>query len=119
MRLYLDEDMASRELVRRLALQGHEVLPVLHGVTDHGAWASAQEADACVVTLNAKDFLELAEGTEHHRGLIVGYREGDSTRDMRFAEIAEAIRRIDATFAGDLRDRVVALNHFRSSEPAS
>ena len=44
--LYLDEDLASRELTGRLAAAGHLVVKTLREATDATAWAAAQEYGA-------------------------------------------------------------------------
>jgi hypothetical protein len=53
-RLYLDEDIASRELTRRLRAAGHDVLPPLRGEPDVRCWRHAQERRATVVTAMAR-----------------------------------------------------------------
>ena len=52
-RLYLDEDIASKELTSRLAAAGHDVLSPLRGEPDSRCWRHAQEHGATVVTMNA------------------------------------------------------------------
>lgn len=111
--LYLDEDLASRELTTRLAAAGHGVLPTLRGVTDAAAWGAAQENGVVVVTQNATDFLPLAAATSGHRGLIVVYREGDARKDMQIAEIANAIDKVQQRLGGSLTGMVVILNEYR------
>jgi len=111
--LYLDEDLASKELATRLAAAGHGVLTTLRGVTDDAAWAAAQENGAVVVTQNAADFLPLAAATSGHRGLIVVYREGDARKDMQIAEIAAAVDRVQGRLGASLTGKVVILNEHR------
>ena len=113
MRLYLDEDIASKELTSRLIAAGHEVLSPLQGEPDHRCWRHAQEQDAAVVTLNVVDFVRLAEATEGHAGLLLVYRENDPTRDMSAASIAVAVARVADTYRDGLRGAIVVLNQFR------
>ena len=69
MRLYVDEDVASAELISRLAEAGHEILWPLRGQADSRCWRYAQEQSAVVLTMNAVDFVALAEESAHH-GLV-------------------------------------------------
>ncbi len=112
MRLYLDEDIASKELVSRLS-GSPEVLVTRRGETDRRVWEQAQTDEAVVVTMNVKDFLALADRTSGHRGLLVVYRENDPRLDMRGADIAAAIDRMIDVVGGDLTGQTHVLNHFR------
>ena len=113
MRLYLDEDIASKELTSRLAAAGHEVTPPTRGESDSRCWYHAQEQGAAVVTMNAVDFVRLAEATEGHHGLLLVYRENDPTRDMSAASIAAAVARVAEASRDGLGDAIVGLNQFR------
>ena len=113
MRLYLDEDIASKELTSRLAAAGHAVLPPLRGESDARCWRHAQEQGATVLTMNVVDFVRLAEGTEGHSGLLLVYRENDPTRDMSAAAIAAAVGRVAETYLGGPRGVIAVLNQFR------
>jgi predicted nuclease of predicted toxin-antitoxin system len=113
-RLYLDEDLASRELRTRLAAAGHDVVPPLLGESDAEVWAHAQRERAAVVTRNGPDFETLARRLPAHHGLLIVYLENDRRRDMTFAEIAAAIDRLAVDAGHGLDGRVVALNAFRS-----
>lgn len=114
MRLYLDEDIASKELTSRLAAAGHDVLSPLRGELDARCWRHAQEQGAAVVTMNIVDFARLAEATVGHCGLLLVYRDNDPTRDMTAAMIVAAIARAEETYRGSLRSAIVVLNQFRS-----
>ncbi len=113
MRLYLDEDIASKELTSRLAGAGHAVLSPLRGEADSRCWRHAQEQRATVVTMNAVDFVRLAEDTEGHSGLLLVYRENDPTRDMSAAAIVAAVARVAETYREKLEGVVAVLNQFR------
>ena len=110
MPLYLDEDIASKELTSRLTAAGHSVIPVLKGASDEEAWKHAQELLAAVVTLDAKDFIALAEASPRHSGLLIVYREGDPIRDMSMAQIAGAINRVLERHGTDLGGQIINLN---------
>ena len=113
MRLYLDEDLASRELIARLAEGNHEVLPTLRGELDADVWAYAQREKATVVTRNGPDFEALVGTTPAHAGLLVVYLDNDRRRDMTFGEIALAIERVTALAATEIEGHVLVLNAFR------
>lgn len=113
MRLYLDEDIASKELVNRLSTV-HEVVPTLRGEIDRNVWEQAQADGAVVVAMNVKDFMMLAERTPGHHGLLVVYRQNNPQVDMHAADIAAAIGRLVQSLGDDLTDEVQSLNNFRS-----
>ncbi|NJD30168.1 MAG: hypothetical protein FIA92_18030 [Chloroflexi bacterium] len=112
MRLYLDEDVASKELVNRLS-RDHEVLPTLRGEIDRRVWEHAQASAAVVVTMNARDFIGLAASSVGHHGLLVVYRANDPRFDMTIREISDAINRV-AAMDTDLVGAVIVLNQYRS-----
>jgi hypothetical protein len=114
-RLYLDEDIASKELTSRLAATGHDVLSPLRGEPDSRCWRHAQEQDAAVVTMNVVDFVRLAEATEGHSGLLLVYRENDPTRDMSAASVVAAVARVAETYRDPffLKGAIAVLNRFR------
>jgi hypothetical protein len=112
-RLYLDEDIASKELTSRLATAGHDVLSPLRGEPDSRCWRHAQEQDAAVVTMNVVDFVRLAEATEGHSGLLLVYRENDPTRDMSAASVVAAVARVAETYRDGLKGAITVLNRFR------
>ena len=113
MRLYLDEDVASKELTSRLAAAGHDVLPPMRGEPDSRCWRHAQEQGAAVVTMNVVDFVRLAEATQGHHGLLLVYRENDPLRDMSAASIVAAVARVAETARDGLHGAIVVLNQFR------
>lgn len=114
MRLYLDEDVASRELIARLTVAGHVVLVPLRGESDARGWSHTQVERAAVVTMNAVDFVRLADRTTDHQGLLLIYRQNDPTRDMTAAAITAAIERVAATYPDGVVGLTVTLNQFRS-----
>lgn len=113
MRLYLDEDLASRELVDRLKASGHEVVPALLGEPDSIVWAEAQSREAAVATRNARDFVALAGQSRTHHGLLLVYLDNDRRRDMNFGDIATAIDRVDSLTTGRVEGQILILNRFR------
>ena len=113
MRLYVDEDIASAELLARLTAAGHEVLAPLRGEPDARCWRYAQEHAAAVITMDAVDFVALAEASASHHGLILGYRRNDPTRDLTIASIAQAIGRVTEVYPDGIADQILVLNQFQ------
>ena len=112
MRIYVDEDTASGQLIARLRSAGHQVLEPLRGTPDARCWHHAQVEGAAVLTTNARDFVALA-GTGAHHGLLLVYRENDPTRDMTAKAIAAAVDRVAATYPGGISEQILTLNGFR------
>lgn len=74
MNLLIDENL-SPKLVQLLAAKGVAAVHVAHiglpGASDPELWRYAFEHDQLVLTINAADFLWLAESVDLHPGLIV------------------------------------------------
>jgi predicted nuclease of predicted toxin-antitoxin system len=91
-RLLLDENVSPR-IVRQLIAAGHDVYHVrdrgLTGHSDHVIWRRAIDESRILVTINARDFVRLAEREELHGGLIT-FPSG-STPDQQLALIERAI----------------------------
>ena len=113
MRLVVDEDLRSKELLNRLRKGGYEIISLENGLTDQAVWDLAQRHGAPVVTRNAGDFIGLAQSGADHAGLLLVLAEGDARRDMKPGAIARAIDRIDERHAS-LGGLVVILNRYRS-----
>ena len=112
LRLYVDEDTASFQLITRLRAAGHVVIEPLRGMADVRCWRHAQAEHAVVLTTNARDFVALAGKGAHH-GLLLVYRENDPTRDMTAKDIASAIDRVAETYPDGIAAQVLTLNGFR------
>ena len=113
MRLYVDEDIASQELIARLADMRHEVLPPSRGEPDARCWLHAQKQAAAVLTINAVDFTRLAGESPSPRGLLLVHRENDPTRDMTIAAVAAAISRVVDVYPEGVQGQILTLNQFR------
>jgi predicted nuclease of predicted toxin-antitoxin system len=91
--LLLDENLSPR-LVSRLTALGifgqHAAHVGLSGKSDSEIWLHAFEHDQIVVTINAKDFLNLARGSNVHPGLII-LRESGLTPDEQWTRIEPAV----------------------------
>lgn len=113
MRVLVDEDLASRELIARLtsAFPG-EVLSPDREATDEEVWRRAQAEGAAILTGNVVDFVRLAHERPAHRGLLLVYRRNDRTTDLRAAGIAEGVVAIASRFPDGIDGLVLAVNHF-------
>ncbi len=100
MNLLIDENL-SPELVKHLAAKGVAAVHVAHigmpGASDPEVWRYAFEHDQLVVTINAADFLYLAETVELHPGLVVLRTVGGLTRAEQWAWVEPVIDRLLAT----------------------
>lgn len=87
MNLLIDENLTP-SLVQRLAAKGVAAAHVAHigmpGATDREVWKYAFEHDQVVVTINAADFLHLAEEVDLHPGLIVLRTSGGLSRQEQW-----------------------------------
>lgn len=81
MRLLVDEDLGSRELLRRLdeALPGRILAPERE-MSDEAVWTRAQGHGAAILTANVVDFLSLAAERPDHNGLLLVYRVNSGSR---------------------------------------
>lgn len=108
MRLLLDENV-SPSIVRPLLAAGHDAYHVrdrgLIGQPDHVIWRRAVDEDRVVVTINAGDFVRLAEREDLHPGLLT-FPSG-SRPDEQLALIVRAIEHFsaDRTQGDDLLNR--------------
>ena len=103
MRLYLDDDMDANMLMSFLQAEGHEVMSLravaMRGAEDEAHLRYATAHQCAVVTANVRDFLRLhqtwQEEGRHHAGILALYRENNPQRDMTYAQIAQAISRLE------------------------
>jgi predicted nuclease of predicted toxin-antitoxin system len=120
MKIYLDEDLASRQLAGVLTGAGHDVeVPVRIGRlgdSDPVQLAHAIRESRIMLTRNSNDFEELHDlilaSGGHHPGILVVRRENNPRRDMRPQGIARAIARIEAS-ALVFENNVHIVNHWR------
>jgi hypothetical protein len=120
MRLYLDEDVESRELIRALTKAGHDVNTPLSvqmlGESDVAQLTYAVREDRVCVTANYNDFKELHDlvlqcgGT--HPGIFTLRSDNDRRRDMKPGQIVSAIKNL-VTILSSVRDHVICLNEWR------
>jgi hypothetical protein len=120
MRLYLDEDVASRELVRALTKAGHDVGAPgeanLLGESDAAQLTHAIRDDRVCVTGIYGDFEELhdlvIQSGGSHPGILTLRSDNDRRRDLKPNQVAAAISNIAAVLAS-VRDHILCLNDWR------
>jgi hypothetical protein len=120
MRLYLDEDIASRELVRALMKAGHDVVTptdvALIGLSDTLQMTHAVRDGRACLTMNSYDFEDLHDlillcgGS--HPGIFTVHSDNDRRRDMKPGQIVAAIKNV-GTILSSVRDHVICLNEWR------
>ncbi len=108
MKALIDENL-SPSLVERLGEIGIAAVHVVHvgksGVDDAALWQYALEQARVVITINASDFVKLAEGSGIHAGLVVLRSQGLS-RAEQWAWIKPVFEAVIGS-GEDLLNRVV------------
>ena len=114
MRLYLDEDIASRHLIQALRKAGHDVATPMEvgllGESDTLQMTEAVRDNRVCLTRNHHDFenlhnlVTLCGGS--HPGILTVRMDDDRRRDMKPGQISAAIDNVTAVFAS-MRDHVV------------
>jgi Domain of unknown function (DUF5615) len=103
MRLYLDDDLDANVLISFLQQEGHVVMSPravsMRGAEDAAHLSYATGQHCVVVTANVRDFLRLhrtwqQEGRSH-AGILALYRENNPRRDMTYAQMAQAVSRLE------------------------
>src|SRR5262245_4202559 len=117
MRLYLDDDLASAQLVQILTKAGHDVrIPKdegMEGKADALHFAHAIGHHRVVLSRNYTDFENLhlvvmaAQG--HHPGILLVRRDNNPRRNLRPRDIARALSKIVAAGV-PIADRCQPLN---------
>ncbi len=101
--LYLDDCAFSHELRRLLLKAGHDVEtpadvhPPLTGEDDAAHLAHAKAVGCVILTLNPRDFKELHDQDPDHPGILAVYQDSDSSKDMGYQEIVQAISNLGST----------------------
>ncbi len=110
MKILLDENV-SPSLVVRLHAKGVEATHIVHlgraGLADSELWQLAFRRDEIVVTINAADFIELAEISELHPGLII-LRVAGLTADEQWQHLEPVVDHI-LTAHTDLMNKAVEI----------
>jgi predicted nuclease of predicted toxin-antitoxin system len=112
-RILVDEDLASRELISLLrTVIGEDLLAPEIGAPDEDVWRRAQSEGAAILTGNVVDFLRLARDHPDHDGLLLVFRTNDRSTDLRAADIARAVERVAHEYRANIRSLVLAVNDF-------
>ncbi len=118
MRILVDEDLASDELMARLRKAGHQFETFPRGTLDPAVWRHAQEHALVLLTRNAADFIEPALATPQHPGMLMVYGERENAKSMTPVEIADAIEFIREVHGESLIGERVLLNVWRRPRSA-
>jgi predicted nuclease of predicted toxin-antitoxin system len=111
--LLLDENLSPR-LIPKLTALGIFAQHVAHlglsGKSDSAIWHYAYEHDQIVVTINGKDFLNLAADGQLHPGLII-LRESGLTLDEQWTRLEPAIQLVisEESAGRDLINRAIEI----------
>lgn len=120
MRLYLDEDIASRYLIQALAKAGHDVTsPMdvnLMGESDTLQLTHAVRDGRVCVTKNHRDFKQLHDlvilSGGSHPGVFTIRSDNDRPREIKPGQIVNAIDNV-LKILSSVRDHVICLNEWR------
>jgi predicted nuclease of predicted toxin-antitoxin system len=106
----VDEVSQARSQLNILRGDGHDVIAVgerdKNGTPDSEILQIARELERVLLTHNTEDFYELHETRPDHSGIIAVFRDADPRKNMNYAQIAVALRRLEAsglTIAGCFR----------------
>jgi predicted nuclease of predicted toxin-antitoxin system len=120
MRLYLDEDIASRHLIGALQKAGHDVTSArdinLLGESDTLQLTQAVRDVRVCVTKNHRDFEQLHDLVlltgGSHPGIFTIRSDNDRPREIKPSQIINAIKNV-LTILSSVRNHVVCLNEWR------
>jgi len=112
-RLVVDENLASAELLARLGKAGHDAETLHKGASDLDVWALAQAERRALVAANPADFDSLASATPGHHGLLLLYRDPEPAKRMRASGIAVAIERVQEIHEDAVAGKRIVLNEWR------
>ena len=113
MRLVVDENLASADLLARLRKAGHDAETLHKGASDLDVWALAQDERRALVTANPADFDSLATATPRHHGLLLVYRDPEPAKRMGASDIAVAIERVQEIHGDAVAGKRIVLNEWR------
>ena len=120
MKLYLDEDLQSRELVRSLRKAGHDVLipseSHMTGESDAAQLTLAIAESRGCITGNHEHFEELhhlvLQSGGSHPGIFTVRKDNDPRRDMKSHQIVRAISNLEA-FLETTQGSLLCLNEWQ------
>lgn len=115
LKLFVDEDIQDKLLVKLLRNAGHDVITVneagLGGSPDSIVLDYARTNDRLVLTYNCNDFEELHKVQPLHPGILAVYRDNNSSKNMSFKEIVKAIANLEAAMM-PLANQFISLNQW-------
>ncbi len=120
MKLYVDEDLQSRELVQSLRKAGHDVQTPLEldlmGNSDAVQFTHAIRVSRVCLTRNHHDFEDLhylvTQSGGSHPGVLSVRQNNDRRRDMRPGQIVNAIKNHESVLSS-VTNHLVSLNDWR------
>ena len=120
MRIYLDEDIADRLLIRLLQQAGHDIVAPasvnMLGRSDVVQMTYAIHENRVFLTGNYGDFEDLhqliSEAHGNHPGILVVRQEDTPTRKMTPKAIVTAIRKLEAAGV-PIANEYIILNQWR------
>jgi hypothetical protein len=120
MRIYLDDDSASRQLSQMLRKAGHDVSTPADlgtsGAPDPAHLTRAIRDGRVFLTRNARDFTLLHDLVRAsgggHPGILLLHFDNDPTRDLTPRGVATAIARLEASGV-PIPNELHVLNHWR------
>ena len=113
MRILVDENLDSEDLMARLRKAGHHIETCPKALDDASIWRYAQDNALVVLTANPADFESLASATSPHHGLLLVYGEGVPRTQMRTADIAGAVEFVRTILGDQLDGQILNLNSWR------
>lgn len=113
MRILVDENVDSEDVMARLRKAGHHLETCPRALDDASIWRHAQDNALVVLTANPAEFESLAAAAPSHHGLLLVYGEGSPRKQMRAADIAGAIERIRTLLGDELDGKILNLNVWR------
>ena len=120
MKLNLDDDIASGQMVQTLRRAGHDVrTPAdagLMGAPDPVHFRRAVREGRTILSRNYDDFEDLhlliLEAQGHHAGVLVVRRDNDPRRNMKPPDVVRALRNLE--MAGvPIADECLTLNQWQ------
>lgn len=116
MRLLVDEDLRSGELMARLREAGHQLETLPTGTPDQDIWPYAQDHELILLTGNPEDFKAEAAPTPNHHGLLTVHGEHEQKKKMSAAEITAAVEYVRERYGEVLPPGTqINLNQWRRS----
>jgi hypothetical protein len=120
MKLYLDEDLESRELIQSLRKAGHDVQTPLEvdliGDSDAAQLTYAIRESRVCLTRNHHDFEDLhdlvLQSGGSHSGIFSIRQDNDRRRDMRPGQIVSAIKNLEGVLLS-VANHLICLNDWR------